>query len=89
MFNRKSKYYYGDGTDHILKLKPSYVESFLRFQEAIKGYTFEQLCNGVHVNISREDIDRHNKLADILNEYLENHTVRYDDTSKPILRRVT
>ena len=88
MFNRKSKYYYGDGTNHILKLKPSYVKAFLRFDKAIAGYTLEQLTSGVKLNISRKDLKRRNKLADILNEYLESHTVTYDNTDKPILRKV-
>lgn len=89
MFNRKSKYYYGDGTDHILKLKPNHVKSFLRFDEALLGRTLEQLLEGEPLKISRKDLRRANKVVDILNEYLKNHTVFRNDTSKPILRRVT
>ena len=88
MFNRKAKYYYGDGTNHILKLKPSYVESFLRYAEALVGCTLEQLIEGVPLEISRKDLERANKMVDILNEYLKDHTVSHNDPSKPVLRRV-
>ena len=91
MFNRKVKYYYGDGTDHILKLKPSHVKSFLRFNEALLGCTLDQLLNGVPLEISRisrKDLERANKVVDILNGYLKNHTVFNSDPSKPVLRRV-
>ena len=88
MFDRKSKYYYGDGSTHILELRPSYVDAFLRLEEATSKYTLEQLQKGVSISISRKDLRRADKLIDILNEYLKTHAVWYDDTSKPILRRV-
>ena len=87
MFDRKRKFYYGDGTDHIVKLTKKQAlaiseSTFEPVEDLIPTQGYLNLPDGCTVA-------DYNKAADILNDYHDKHgSVSWEDTSKPMLRPV-
>ena len=81
-------YYYGDGTAHIVQLTEDQANAILKIR--ITEVIEDPITNEVWVktNLSEEEALRYSEAADILNEYLESHTVLQEDLEKPVLRPV-
>lgn len=88
--NRKHKFYYGDGTDNVVLLTDKQALALNSFKfypvdspepnaTRIRGYV--DLADGCTMKDYSEG-------ADILNKYLVDHTVFYNETDKPMLRPV-
>lgn len=87
MIDSKRKFYYGDGTDHVVTLTENQAL-------AISESTFEAVegSNPLQGYLNLPDgctIEDYNEAADILNDYHDEHgSVPWDDTSNPMLRLV-
>lgn len=80
----KKPYYYGDGTDHIVYLTKEEAD-------AVNGMQISDVIetdDGMYVktNLKPNQIKHYNRATDILNRYLEDHEVTWNDTSVPVLR---
>ncbi|ADD81040.1 gp042 [Rhodococcus phage ReqiPoco6] len=84
-------YYYGDGTDNVVQLTEAQANAsnkamFYPVEEEKDSTGETQIL--VKTNLTREEIVHYNEAADILNVYLETHTVTYNDMEQPMLRPV-
>jgi hypothetical protein len=87
----KKKYYYGEGTDNIVELKPAEADAVnkLRIKETDqKGPNGETLFD---TNLTDLEMTHYGRAADKLNAYLETHDVYATDEyleNNPILRPI-
>lgn len=74
MFNRTKKYYYGEGTDHVIKL----TEAEANAANKIRILDMVENENGtfVRTNLNDEEMQSYDSAAEKLNKYLETNTVR-------------
>lgn len=89
MFDFKRKFYYGDGTDHIVELTQNQA---LAISEALISQVDAEDPTIVELTLpTGTSVEDYNEAADILNNYLDtaSEPVTYNDTSKPIVRPVT
>lgn len=87
----RKKFYYGAGTDHVVKLTQIQADSVLNLR--ITQVT--ELDNGMYANVEfvgPGNMEAYNQAADILNEYLKTHSVPYTEADEaaglPVLRPV-
>ena len=73
MFNRTKKYYYGEGTDHIIQL----TEAEANAVNKIRIFEVKETPDGTYIrtNLDEKEMRIYNRAADKLNAYLEDHTV--------------
>ena len=81
------QFYYGDGTENIVELTQAQADSTnnLRIEEVI------ETPEGTYANVGfvgPGDIESYNEAAEILNKFLETHTVTWSDTDVPAIRPV-
>ena len=89
MSDFKRKFYYGDGTDHIVELTQNQA---LAISEALISQVDAEDPTIVELTLpTGTSVEDYNEAADILNNYIDNASepVFYNDTSKPIVRPVT
>lgn len=81
-------YYYGDGTDNVVHLTKEQADATnkIRIIETIEDPLNKQFF--VKTNLNDEEMKDYSAAADILNAYLEDHDVYYNDTDQPMLRPV-
>lgn len=82
------KYYYGDGTDHVVELTEEQANAILNCQiigDVIYG---EDGSFYVKTNLTDEELVHYNAGSGILNAYLQDHKVYWTDTEVPMLRPV-
>ena len=81
------RFYYGDGTENIVELTQAQADSVnnLRIGDTI------ETPDGTYVNLWFEgagDLDSYHEGAEILNKFLETHTVTWENTEVPVIRPV-
>lgn len=81
----KKKFFYGDGTDHVVDLTQNQADAVNKMlvTEVIEGEGQETL---VRINLDEQELKHYNSAVDILNKYCAAHTVYYENTEEPILR---
>lgn len=89
MFNRTKNYYYGEGTDHVIKL----TEAEANAANKIRILEMVENENGtfVRTNLNDEEMQSYSTAADKLNKYLETNTVHATEeflASNDLLRPV-
>lgn len=90
----KKKFYYGDGTDHVVKLTQKMADAVIkcRFKDVkVVGESQDGKDDIVimKTNLTREEMNHYNKGVSILNRYHDKHgAVTWKDESKPYLRPV-
>lgn len=73
MFKFKKPYYYGEGTDHIVRLTVEEANAVNK----LRVYEVVETPNGTYVrlNLTEQEQRAYNTAVDLLNEYLETHDV--------------
>ena len=81
------QFYYGDGTENIVELTQAQADSMnnLRIDEF---YETPVAMYATPRFIGPGDIESYNEAADILNKFLETHTVTWSNTDVPAIRPV-
>ena len=82
------QFYYGDGTENIVELTQAQADStnnlrIDQFFETPDGITY-----AAPRFVGPGDIKSYNEAAEILNKFLETHTVTWSNTDVPAIRPV-
>ena len=88
--NRKHKFYYGDGTDNVVSLteKQALAVNSFKFYPVDSQESNVNRIRG-HAELADGCTMKHyNDATTILNKYLADHDVFYNETDKPVLRPV-
>ncbi|QGJ88018.1 hypothetical protein SEA_AVAZAK_36 [Gordonia phage Avazak] len=84
-----SEYYYGDGTDNVVRLteKQAWAVNNILIIDTIVDHEDDESIY-VKTNLNEEQMKDYSEAADILNAYLEDHDVFYENPDQPMLRPV-